>query len=853
MKTQRWMARVGVVLGITVFALVPTSSTQECPEYAGVMEVEMWSSSPSQVQSSGSYAYLGDPNSVTITDVADLGRPRVVGRVTLRDVIDFSVSGNRLSSISDRIGCYSRDCKPGWAPSLDITDVSDPERPEPLLAGYDVGPSPREIAVSNRAVFIARSDGLMILDVTDPASPVEVGFLASPWEPSDLEVEGGLAYVAVPELGLRIIDVSDPENPVEVGTWAASWEARDLEIVDGFVYVADGAGGLRVIDATDPAAPTEASTLETEGEALNVSVDGSLVTVALTYPGVLIVDVSDPANPKREGLFVTEGPAEDVALTGSTAFALNGGFRPEDVGGFHVLDLSNPESPAELSSFDFRSPAMDIVVSNGVMYVASGDSGLYVLDESNPDDAFEGFVDTPGFALGVTLHNGLALVADDHKGLRIIDVSNLADMIEVGFLDTPGQAHQVAVAGDYAYVADGEGGLRIVDISVPESPVEVGAVATPDSAIDVAVDGELAYVADGHLRVIDVTDPTNPFDDTAEDARESTTVGIEERTLYSASGDHLEIYALWGSSVPSFITSIGLMGSARDIAFSGQHAYVATQLEYESQAVGVEILDILNPNFPTWIGSWSGTGVDPVVAASSGRIYLATGGSEIVILDQGCLTTFWVEIVAHDSGLHSSQWRSDVFISHEAENSVGFDFVLHTVDGEFTAEASVDAGHQGVFEDIVGLLGYEGKGALEIQTSYPITISSRIYNETDAGTYGAFLQGYRSSDCLGAGKLNGLRQVEGEFRTNISVTNTTDETREVWITLYRTDGEELIRYSMEIEAGMVVQDLQPFKNRAAQPNLGWGYATVEGEKGILACASVIDSRTNDSLIVPLSR
>jgi hypothetical protein len=95
--------------------------------------------------------------------------------------------------------------------------------------------------------------------------------------------------------------------------------------------------------------------------------------------------------------------------------------------------------------------------------------------------------------------------------------------------------------------------------------------------------------------------------------------------------------------------------------------------------------------------------------------------------------------------------------------------------------------------------------------------------------------------------------MEGDFSTNISITNATDENREVWITLYRNDGEELIRYSMEIESGMVVQGMQPFKNRANEPSLGWGYAMVEGEKGILACASVIDSRTNDPVIVPLTR
>jgi len=238
-------------------------------------------------------------------------------------------------------------------------------------------------------------------------------------------------------------------------------------------------------------------------------------------------------------------------------------------------------------------------------------------------------------------------------------------------------------------------------------------------------------------------------------------------------------------------------------------------------------------------------------AVSDGRIYLASGEPEIVVLDNRCLTTYWLEIATHENGFSGSRWRSDVFVGHEADSSVDFDFVLHTGDGEFTAAASIDPGRQGVFQDIVDILGYRGTGALEIRASGPLTITSRVYSESDSSTYGAFLQAHRSSDCIGSGRLYGLRQVEGEFRTNISVTNTTDVTREVWVTLYRTDGQELIRYSMEVEPGMVVQDLQPFKNRAGEPNLGWGYATVEGEAGILACASVIDSRTNDAVIVPL--
>jgi len=731
--------------------------------------------------------------------------------------------------------------------------VSDPERPEVLSGGYHLGFSPRKTAASGDTVFIASTDGLRVLDVTDPANPFEEGFLNSPWEPSDLVVENDFAYVAVPEAGLKIIDVSDPANPVEVGSWATTWEAHDLEVSDGLAFVADGVSGLRVIDVTNAADPTEIGILETEGEALNVSVEGSLAAIGLVYPGVLTIDVSDPANPKRRNLFVTEGPVQDVALTGSTAFAITGPSVETDAAAFSVLDLSISDRPNERSSFQFRSSVMDVVVSNGVTYVASGDSGLYVLDRSNPDEAVEGFLDTPGFALGVTPHDRYALVADEHKGLRIIDVSDPKNLVEVGFVDTPGQARRVAVAGDHAYVADGEGGLRIVDISMPATPVEVGSVDTPDPAVDVAVIGDIAYVADGHLRIVDVSEPTRPTEMPTPEPLRATALAIDGFWLFAAFPGKLQTVDIGKLRDPQILATHRLYGEPAAIELSGDHAYVATRRDNHGELAWLEIFDVRLPAFPSRTGGWEFEGEAWGVAVSDSRAYLAGGQPEVVILDIRCLTTYWVEIVVHDSGFHGSEWRSDVVISHEAERGVPVDFILHTVDGLFTAGAYVDRWHQGVFEDIVGLLGYEGKGALEIQASQPITISSRVYSETDGGTYGAFLQGFRSSDCFGGGKLYGLRQVEGEFRTNISVTNTSDETREVWITLYRTDGEELIRYSLEIESGMVVQDMQPFKNRAAQPNLGWGFATVDGGKGILACASVIDSRTNDALIVPLVR
>ncbi len=58
-----------------------------------------------------------------------------------------------------------------------------------------------------------------------------------------------------------------------------------------------------------------------------------------------------------------------------------------------------------------------------------------------------------------------------------------------------------------------------------------------------------------------------------------------------------------------------------------------------------------------------------------------------------------------------------------------------------------------------------------------------------------------------------------------------------------------------IGAETLKQDPEPFKRRASQPNIGWGFAEVEvlSGSGILASASVVDSVTNDATTIPFKR
>ena len=181
---------------------------------------------------------------------------------------------------------------------------------------------------------------------------------------------------------------------------------------------------------------------------------------------------------------------------------------------------------------------------------------------------------------------------------------------------------------------------------------------------------------------------------------------------------------------------------------------------------------------------------------------------------------------------------------------------LFAPDGAQVLESTVRNGTEGVFEDVVGLIGTSGKGCLGIGSSQPLQVSARIYNEAPTGTFGQYVHGWSNGEGLAAdqwGRLLQLRQVEGQFRTNLTVTNTGISNATVQVALFDSAGNELHQYTLDVGSRELLQDLEPFKKRAGRPNLGWGFAVVEvlEGSGLLISASVIDSRTNDGTTIPI--
>ncbi|MFN2245107.1 MAG: LVIVD repeat-containing protein, partial [Anaerolineae bacterium] len=160
------------------------------------------------------------------------------------------------------------------------------------------------VDVAGTLVYAGVGPRLAILDVSKPSSPRLLGQTAPmPRVLEAVTVDGGLAYVAAGDAGLRVVDVSDPAAPVEIGFLDTAGYAWDVAVAGSHAYIADGAGGLRVVNMLDPAHPAEQGAYEDPAmEGMGVAVAGGYAYLADAGDGLRAVNVTDPAAPVEDGL-----------------------------------------------------------------------------------------------------------------------------------------------------------------------------------------------------------------------------------------------------------------------------------------------------------------------------------------------------------------------------------------------------------------------------------------------------------------------------------------------------------------------------------------------------------------------
>jgi len=511
------------------------------------------------------------------------------------------------------------------AGGLMVLDISDPASPQ-LVGGQWGSPSANAyaVAVSGNYAYLTESCldsgfryGLQVIDISNPANPRRVGAWTCDGQWGvDLAVSGNYVYVAASDAGLQVIGVSNPANPQQVGALTNICPTA-VKVSGNCAYLtgrwSEGTNrlyGLQVIDISTPTNPQRVGSLEGASGQLAVSgnyadVAGSWVEGTNHVYGLQVIDVSDPANPQRVGSLVG----------GFGPLAVSGHYTYDGAGGA-VIDISNPANPQVVGRLGVPG---DVAVSGHYAYVAANDAGLQVIDISNPalpqragtydttsgGSSTEGHHDPwGGLARDVAVSGHRAYVADGCHGLQVIDMSNPANPKRIGGCDTRGQAEAVALSGDYGYVADGDEGLQVIDISNPANPRRVGGCDTSGYAEGVAVSGNYAYVADGW------------------------------RSDDSSHSGGLRVINVSDPANPRQVGTLDTSGYAQDVVVSGNYAYLAESLEWTDFNSGsLRVIDVSVPANPQQVAAVEDFSNALAVAVSGNYAYIGARWAGLQVID----------------------------------------------------------------------------------------------------------------------------------------------------------------------------------------------------------------------------
>jgi choice-of-anchor B domain-containing protein len=289
--------------------------------------------------------------------------------------------------------------------------------------------------------------GTSIIDVTDSSNVYEVDFIpsvTSTWK--DIKTYRHYAY-AVNESGggLQIFDLSDlPNSVTELPAYTGLSTSHNIyiDVEDSMLYAeGEGSAIIRAISLADPEHPVQLSTFGLECHDIYARNDTVYVSEG-NHGSIGIYDLSDPTIPT----FISRINVPSSGYVHNTWLSDDGNFlmSTEETPGKTVKywNIQNLDNASIADTYlGQNNLAHNAHIKGNYAYLSHYESGLKVLDISNPDSIFEvGYYDTypqgesPNFngAWGAFpfFGSGKVLISDIQTGLYVVYFKETATHIK---------------------------------------------------------------------------------------------------------------------------------------------------------------------------------------------------------------------------------------------------------------------------------------------------------------------------------------------------------------------------------------------------------------------------------------
>ncbi len=244
-----------------------------------------------------------------------------------------------------------------------------------------------------------------------------------------LALRDNLLFVAQPYEGIEVLDVSNVDSPLSVSQ-LYDFSAQKLDFLGSYLVVSEGVAGVSLLDVDNINTPRVVDRVG-DLDVMDMAVDGEYLFVASQKRGVVVLQLHED----------------------------------------RLIEIGRLQVPYPMNRFDV---SIALAVHDGVAYIATGRSGLLVVDVANPRIMkILSAIPLPGVSKGVYVYGGRLYVVNHNAGLSVLDLESPRSPHLLGHLKVSGLAKKILVTSGVVYLTRYAGGLMIVPEAVVPKRAEI--------------------------------------------------------------------------------------------------------------------------------------------------------------------------------------------------------------------------------------------------------------------------------------------------------------------------------------------------------------------------------------------
>ena len=485
------------------------------------------------------------------------------------------------------------------------------------------------VAAQGNYTYVGNGPTFQVLDVSNPSNPGIKGEYITEGTIQDIRLKGTLAYVCIGR-GLLILDVSDPEQPVKLGYTVLPGISASVAVVDSFAYVRSWTGILNIVDISNPAQPFFVdNTPANSDNVIDVitAVGRTAYAPDLFLSVIRIVNATDPHNIPFN-LFYPGGRAYGLYAKDSILFA-GISFK------LRLFSIKNPDTPSFISELSVGTPINDLVCIDTLVYCATRDSGIMVVNISNilspkRQGTYKPTLPPTMIRLIepeiISVSNNTVYSAYP-SGVLGVSAANPDSLKLLSFFKTGNYVSKSFMKDSYVFVATGFAGLWILDISNPQKPLQLSNVSIGGIVIDVIAEDSLLYLLASGYSYLGL----------------DTTQGVWIVSIANPEQPRILSHYL---GISKYVTN----ATPRAFTKSGNYFFVMQEQSgpgYAGDSL-LEIVDVSNPFSPSGVSVFEKHFSGYNIAANDSIIFIATDDDGLMLVKYNNLPPFRVASVLQD-------------------------------------------------------------------------------------------------------------------------------------------------------------------------------------------------------------